>query len=206
MIVASGGSRDWAAYYTKTGARPPRPNLLFALDRFEAETSDTPRLAVDLGAGGGRDVIEMLRRGWRVMAIDGEAAAAEALRARSDLPVGASFETKTARFEDADWPGCDLVNSSFALPLCTPDQFPLVWQKITYSLNSGGRFAGQFYGERDSWAGREGMTFHTQHEVEALLLGLEIEFFEEEEDDSKTPRGEAKHWHVFHVVAQLRLG
>ena len=204
--MASGGSRDWAAYYTKTVTRPPRPNLLFALDLFEAEPADMPRLAVDLGAGGGRDVIEMLRRSWRVMAIDCEVKAAEALRARSDLPAGARFEIKTARFEDVGWPGCDLVNSSFALPLCAPNQFSLVWQKITHSLNSGGRFAGQFYGERDSWVGHEGMTFHTQHEVEALLLGLEIEFFEDEECDSETPRGETKHWHVFHVVAQLRLG
>ena len=46
------------------------------------------------------------------------------------------------------------------------------------------------------------MTFHTRADVEALLEGFEIEHLEEEEDDSVTPRGEAKHWHVFHIVAR----
>lgn len=194
----------WAAYYAKTGARPPRPTLLFALDQFDSSSGGADRLAVDLGSGGGRDVIEMLRRGWRVIAVDAEAAAATAMRGRDDLPADADLETCVSSFEDAVWPECDLVNSSFALPLCDPDAFGALWEKITDSLKKGGRFAGQFYGPRDSWAGRAGMTFHTRAEVEALLSGFEVEFFDEEENDSVTPRGEAKHWHVFHVVARLR--
>lgn len=193
---------DWAAYYAKTGGRPPRKTLLHALDLFDAEGGSAPRLAVDLGSGGGRDAIAMLDRGWHVLAIDASADAAETLRSRSDLPGDAELETRVARFETADWPLCDLVNSSFALPLCSPDAFSALWQKIIDSLKPGGRFAGQIYGDRDSWAGRAGMTFHTRAEAEALLEGLEVELFEEEEDDSTTPRGEAKHWHVFHIVAR----
>jgi len=197
-------SEEWAAYYAKTGARPPRQTLLFALDQFDRIRSAHGRLAVDLGSGGGRDVIEMLRRDWSVIAIDAEAAAAAALTARDDLPEGAVLETRVATFEDAVWPGCDLVNSSFALPLCAPDGFAAVWEKICMSLKTGGRFSGQLYGTRDSWAGRSGMTFHTRAEVDELLSGFDVEFFEEEEDDSVTPRGESKHWHVFHIVARRR--
>ncbi|MEK9661372.1 MAG: class I SAM-dependent methyltransferase, partial [Alphaproteobacteria bacterium] len=70
--------RDWASYYRKTGERPPRATLLAALDRFDAEpASPDRRLAVDLGCGSGRDVVEMLRRGWRVLAIDAEQAAVD---------------------------------------------------------------------------------------------------------------------------------
>jgi tellurite methyltransferase len=192
----------WTGYYKKTGSRPPRPTLLLALDKFDDEGAAMSRLAVDLGAGGGRDVIEMLRRGWRVIAIDAEPDAGAAIRARNDLPSGAELETRVGRFEDADWPVCDLVNSSFALPLCPPESFPGVWAKIMHSLKPGGRFSGQLYGDRDSWVGREGMTFHTRAEARALLAGLETEMFEEEEDDSTTPRGETKHWHVFHIVAR----
>ena len=194
--------RDWAAYYAKTSGRPPRETLMFALDRFDAEPADAARFAVDLGAGAGRDVIEMLRRGWRVLAIDAEPDAIDALDARPDLPPAANLVGMVARFEDADWPECDLVNSSFALPLCDPTGFTAVWRRIESSLRPGGRFAGQLYGERDSWVGRDGMTFHTRADVEALLAGFDIEHFVEEEDDSTTPRGEAKHWHVFHVVAR----
>ena len=56
-------SAGWAAYYDKLRDRPPRRTLLTALDRFGATPADA--LAIDLGCGDGRDVIEMLRRGWR---------------------------------------------------------------------------------------------------------------------------------------------
>jgi SAM-dependent methyltransferase len=194
--------RDWAAYYIKTGSRPPRETLMFALDRFDAEPTDAARFAVDLGAGSGRDVIEMLRRGWRVLAIDAEPDAIDALNARPDLPPEADLSGNIARFENATWPECDLVNSSFALPLCAPKDFEDVWRQIVSSLRPGGRFAGQLYGERDSWVGRDGMTFHSRTQVEALLADFDVEYFVEEEDDSTTPRGEAKHWHVFHIVAR----
>jgi hypothetical protein len=29
-----------------------------------------------------------------------------------------------------------------------------------------------------------------------------VEFLREEEDDTVTPRGKAKHWHIFHIVAR----
>ena len=190
---------NWAAYYEKTGGRPPRDTLLRALDAFDAEGPVSERLAVDLGAGGGRDTIEMLRRGWRVLAIDASPDSADKLGA---LSGAGPLEVEVARFEATDWPPCDLVNSSFALPLCSPEAFPVVWSKIVGNLKPGGRFAGQFYGDRDSWVGRDGMVFHTRVETEALLAGFAVEWFEEEEDDSTTPRGEAKHWHVFHIVAR----
>ena len=36
----------------------------------------------------------------------------------------------------------------------------------------------------------------------AMLQGLDLEMFEEEESDGVTPRGTAKHWHIFHIVAR----
>lgn len=197
---------DWAAYYEKTRERPPRETLLFALDRFDAEAAAEGRFAVDLACGGGRDTIELLRRGWRVLAIDAEPAAIEKLAARDDLPPGTSWGAEltgqVARFEEAEWPRCDLVNCSFALPLMAPADFDDVWQRVTGSLNPGGRVACQLYGQRDSWVGRPGMTFHDRAAVDALLDGLEIEMLREEEEDSVTVRGEDKHWHIYHIVAR----
>jgi hypothetical protein len=95
-----------------------------------------------------------------------------------------------------------LVNSSFAMPLCEPAAFHDLWQRIRAALPAGGRFSGQWYGVRDSWHGRPGMTFVAKDEAVALLEGLEIEMFDEEESDGVTPRGNAKHWHIFHVVAR----
>ena len=100
--------------------------------------------------------------------------------------------------------GVELVNSSFAMPLCQPERFHDLWARIVEALPTGGRFSGQWYGVRDSWAGRTGITFLSRDEAMALLAGFEVEMFEEEEADSVTPRGNPKHWHIFHIVARKR--
>ena len=197
-------STDWTAYYDATAERPPRRTLIEALARFPAVPG--VRQAVDLGCGDGRDTIELLRRGWAVLAIDAEPSALERLRARPDLPAGAKLTTLCQRFEEARWPGADLVNSSFALPLCPPERFPALWARIVASLNPGGRFAGQLYGPRDGWVGRPGMTHHTRDAVERLLDSFETEILEEQESDAVTPRGQPKHWHIFDIVARRRGG
>lgn len=200
MMDEAGPVSGWVSYYEATADRPPRRTLLEALRRFAA-----PGLAVDLGCGDGRDAIELLRRGWSVVAVDSEPEALARLRARPDLPAGASLVPICARFEDANWPMADLVNASFSLPLCPPARFPALWRKITASLKAEGRFAGQFYGDRDGWAGNPAMTHLDRGALLRLLAGLEVEFFEEEESDTLTPRGKPKHWHIFHIVARRRF-
>jgi len=190
----------WAAYYKQLRDRPPRRTLLAALDRFGEPPPDA--LAVDLGCGDGRDVVEILRRGWSVVAIDAEPEALRQLSARN-LPGTERLTPILARLEEVPLPiGLQLVNSSFAMPLCEPERFRDLWSRICEALPAGGRFSGQWYGVRDSWRGQTGMTFLERAEAETMLDGLDIEMFEEEEADRVTPRGKAKHWHIFHVVAR----
>lgn len=197
-------AEDWRVYYQRTGDRPPRETLLSALDRFEAERPARWRgRAVDLGCGGGRDTIELLRRGWSVLAIDGQASAIDALLARPELvELGTKPETQAVRFEQARWPAVDLVNSSFALPLCPQVDFPTLWQRIFESLTPGGYFSGQLYGDRDQWFGDASISHFTLSEIQDLLKDYEVELFREEETDSVTPRGNPKHWHIYHIVAR----
>jgi tellurite methyltransferase len=188
---------EWSAYYA-AATEEPRQTLLDALDRF-----DEPGLAVDLGCGTGRDTRELLRRGWRVLAVDAEEEAVVRLRAQAD--AGDRLETRVARMEDASLPEAQLVNSSFALPFCPAERFGDLWDRIVASLPSGGRFSGQLFGVHDEWAPGSGdMTFHTRAEVERLLEPFVLERLSEVDEDGRTALGEAKHWHVFHVVARRR--
>ena len=200
--MASERDSDWRDYYERTAGQPPRHTLLAALERFGTTTRG--QSALDLGCGHGRDTIELLRRGWRVLAIDAEPAAIARLQARPDLPPDAMLETRCARFEDATWPMVDLVNASFALPLCPPKRFAEVWTRIGRALAAGGRFAGQLFGVRDEWRGEPGLTHHTRGDVEHLLTSFVIEMLAEEESDTVTPYGKPKHWHLFHIVARKR--
>ena len=139
LIPTDDGDQDWGAYYVKTGQRPPRVTLCFALDRFAAAPpAESELLAVDLGCGNGRDTIEMLRRGWSVVAIDAEPAALEGLQTRADLPASAALTTQLGHFEDLQWPAAHLVNASFSLPLCPAAKFNVLWQCIVNSLLPGG--------------------------------------------------------------------
>lgn len=205
MVESPGTLRGFGAYYAATEAGAPRATLLRALASFEGESAQNePRFALDLGCGTGRDTIELLRRGWRVLAIDAEADAIAALRNRPEASAHAArLETLAAQFESAALPPADLVNSSFALPLCPPEAFPSLWGRICRSLSPGGRFAGQLFGPRDDWAARKPpITIHDRAALGELFRGFAIEMIEEEETDAVTPRGRPKHWHIFHIVAR----
>jgi tellurite methyltransferase len=187
---------EWKRYYDAAGDEP-RATLLAALEGFTA-----PGVAVDLGCGTGRDTVELLRRGWHVVAIDSEAEAIRRLRASTGDDE--RLQTQVARYENAALPSCDLVNASWSLPFCAPGVFGVVWERIVDALRPGGRFCGQLFGERDEWAVEEDMTFHTRAEAESLFSAFDLERFDEVEEDGKTALGQPKHWHVFNVVALKR--
>jgi SAM-dependent methyltransferase len=191
----------WLRYYAAAGDAP-RETLLEALALIEAE-GRAPGAAVDLGCGTGRDTLELLRRGWRVVAVDAEPAAIDALRSHPDaVEHESALETVVAQFDEVALPRAELVNASVALPFCRPPVFGAVWAAVCSSLRPGGRFCGHLFGDRDGWAPAPDMTFHSQTGVEALLDGFEIERLDEVEEDGRTAVGDAKHWHVFHVVAR----
>lgn len=206
LTHASG--QNWVNYYQAVEGRPPRETLLKALANFDAEPSDcsfdNPRMAVDLGCGDGRDTVELLRRNWQVLAIDGEQKAFERLLNRPDLQRD-HLQVQQIRFEALVLPpAVDLINASFCLPFCPPANFPDLWQTIVTSLKPGGRFCGQLFGDRDSWIQYPNRSHHTRQQVEDLLQPFEIEWFDEEEHPGVTAIGEQKYWHIFHIVARKK--
>jgi tellurite methyltransferase len=201
---------DWHDFYDAVEDSSPHDSLLKALTVFDQgaefdQQSVCERFAIDLGCGSGRDTLEMLRRGWRVLAIDFQAEGIERLQKRVIGPQRSRLQTRVAPFEDLhDLPECDFINASYSLPFCTPTHFDALWEMIVRAIQAHGRFAGTFFGGRDSWAQKPGMTFHTRAQVETLLEPFEVEQLLEEDSDGKTALGETKHWHTFEVVAFKR--
>jgi SAM-dependent methyltransferase len=197
---------NWTKYFDAVAGLPPRETLMRALDLFDS----VPRsdgLAVDLGCGEGRDTAELLRGGWRVLAIDDDPGAIERLRACVPAEDSTRLQTRLARFQETPIPPCDLVNASFSIPHCSRDEFGPMWARIVAAIRRGGRFAGQLFGIRDEWAtGPDGITrtYHSREQVAAMLEPFETEFLDEVERPGKTALGEPKYWHVFHIVARKR--
>ncbi|MFZ9739960.1 MAG: methyltransferase domain-containing protein [Prochlorotrichaceae cyanobacterium] len=207
--------REWMAYYEAVKGRPPRDTLRFALDRFdlipESQSSsqtrqiNSSRFAVDLGCGDGRDTVEILRRGWQVLAIDGSPEAIDRLLQRPDVDPTA-FQTRVEKFESLTLApnSTDLVNASFCLPFCSAEQFSTLWATIVDSLHVGGRLSCHLYGDRDSWRKYPNLCFHRYAQVQDLLTAFDLEWFKEEEHPGVTPLGEERYWHIFHIVARKR--
>ncbi|MEN0019277.1 MAG: class I SAM-dependent methyltransferase [Planctomycetota bacterium] len=203
---AFGRTRDWPGYFRAVEGGEPRQTLLDALTAFQGGGNE-PGFAIDLGCGEGRDTAELLRRGWRVLAIDGHPDGLDRLSARDDLLHADRLTTQLATFEELETlPPCDLVNASFALAFCQPSHFDELWRKVTAAVRPGGRFAGQVFGDRDTWASIADRSHFTRAQTEQLFDGFVLESLREEEKDATDSAGNAKHWHVFHVVARKRDG
>jgi SAM-dependent methyltransferase len=194
--VASG---DWIGYYDAQEGREPRELLMEVLRASDAE--HRVGSAVYIGCGDGTDSLALLERGWHVLSIDAQDDAIRRLRARLTEDVAARSRTVISQMEAVDLPPVDLVFASFSLPFCPPEAFPDLWGRIRASLRPGGRFAGELFGDRDTWASDPEMTFHDVDGARALFDGLELKSFVEEEEDGEAFAG-PKHWHVFHVVAR----
>jgi SAM-dependent methyltransferase len=169
------------------------------------------RLAIDVACGEGRDTRAILaRRGWAVVAFDADETGVA--RTQASLAAHQRPRGRVGRlcFEDLalgahDLPDrADLVNASFALPFCPPECFPRVWAWIMGVLAPGGRFAGQFFGDRDEWRAVRPKSHYTRAEVESLLAPFEIEWLDEVEKEGEDAMGGVKHHHVYHVVARIR--
>ncbi len=198
-------AEDWPGYFESVLGKGARETLVAALDSFAREDI-TEGLAIDIAAGEGRDTLELLERGWRVVATDGHPDSFRLLLPRVRTELKPRLTTVEVDFAEMQVPDCELVNASFALPFCKPAHFPSLWSRIVTAIRPGGRFAGQFFGDRDTWASLPGRTHHSREEVLELLKGFDIELLNEEEKDDPPELRKPKHWQIFHVVAKKRCG
>jgi tellurite methyltransferase len=200
-------SAYWARYYTVTVDRPPWETVRVAIERFSAEDAGAarPRFAVDLGCGAGRDARELLRSGWRVLAIDREPAAIAALEAATPMDLRTHLGTLVADLATIAVPACDLMNASLSLPFLTPDAYWATWRRALDAVSIGGRVAAMLFGDRDASADDPTMTCPSPATIRASLSSFEIEHWVDREEDATTALGEPHHFHRLDLVAR-RIG
>lgn len=214
---------DATAFLAASAAWPPRATLIAALEHLaqrrdagESASLESPPRAVDLGCGAGTETLELLRRGWQVHAVDAHAACLEFTRRRAEEAGLASRLTLECReFEQLVLPPRThlLAHAGFSLPFCRAEAFERLWRQVSESMLPGGCFAGQFFGEREPLIRDASPGSVTAHDPESLhrLLGdgqgaaWSVVGLEEVDRPGRGPRGEPKHWHVYHAVFERTI-
>lgn len=160
-----------------------------------AADSHRPLLAVDLGSRDALESLDLLRRGWTVLAITDTERAKRRLLSEAPSRNIARLTVDVGDFAALVLPPADLVHSDAALCLRPPPAFGPVWSRVVPAVRPGGWFVGQFLGDRDSRSLDPALTCLTRRQVITLLNGFRIELLREREvsDD-----------HAFDVIARRR--
>ena len=222
---------DWPGYFNAVKGKPARETLVKALTLFEAEdarggkrSKPRERVAIDLGCGEGRDARELLRRfgptRWTLFVTDASAPGLDillnSLRPTEHARVCAAQCAMDSLpriyprgvpigLNERPMKHVDLVNASFSLPFCAARELPKLWVWIDGLIGPGGRFAGQLFGDRDTWAEARKTTGVSRTKLDRMFRDYVFEELREEEKDDRTSLGELKHWHVYHIVARKRV-
>lgn len=124
-----------------------RPMLYKALSLFNQEGLP-PGVAVELGCGNSMASIEMLTRGWKVIAVDYSPDVLERFKelANSIDPVwitSGQLEIVCKSMEDFEFPdNIQMVFAQDSLAFCHPEKIRNLFERIFQSLSEGGRFVG----------------------------------------------------------------
>ena len=197
-------SEYWGRYYEVTVDRPSWDTVKLAIALFAADdaAASRPRFAVDLGCGAGRDARELLRAGWRVLAVDREPGAIEVLEAATPPELRPSLETRVADLATFQVPAADLVNASLSLPFLAEDLFWPTWERVLASVRVGGRVAAKLFGDHDGSSADPSMTCPPPQRIRDSLSSFEIEHWLDSEEDTQTALGEPHHFHLVEFVAR----
>lgn len=185
-------------YYDATQNDKPHKNVKYFIDNIKIEPSN----AVDLGCGQGNDTLFLIKHGWNVFGIDRENVE-DRIRMRLNTNEQLLFNFKQQNFEGLTNFKSDLIVANFSLSFCNNKKFNNAWKTIENSLQTGGYFVGNLFGNKDSWTKNKlDMSFFTKEEVKRLFNRFQIINFNEIETDKSTALGNPKHWHFFDIIAK----
>ena len=190
----------WQRYYQKALLKKHHQRCEFAL-KLNLSAS---RVAIDCGCGTGADIAFLAESGYDVHGFDINEQAITICRERFSSTSNISLSQTS--FEQFTYPSAGIVIANDSLFFADKKQFWRTWQNIELCLEQGGVFAGDFLGNRDSWAkmGRSDINPLSEPQVEALFDQFEIIRRQERDEKGVTMLGREKHWHTFSIVARKK--
>lgn len=139
-------------YWGKFALDGPHSILPAFTNFIQSSDFKSTGLAIDLGCGGGEITTELLRKGWKVIAIDTSAIALNILRTRESQSIASGHLTvihgniETFNTEEQ----ADLVVAADTLPYINPSAFRKTWEKVhDVCLKKEGYFVGSLFTASD---------------------------------------------------------
>jgi trans-aconitate methyltransferase len=191
---------SWEKYYEKNKGRALRPLYSQAIQFL----SPWAKQALDLGCGVGVEVLDLLRRGLEVHAVDQESKAIELVQASSENSK--KLQTHLTSLEKWNaWPAVDFLFAYHSLPFCAAESFESVMDKALSSVVTNGILAVSFFGPEDEWVKENKVVGICAEEVKRKLNNFEILHFEETKEVGPTALQGNKLWHVVEVIGRRRV-
>jgi tellurite methyltransferase len=196
----------WEQYFETNKGRPVRKLYAQAIKHVVVNQTSTPGsdMAIDIGCGAGNEAVDLLSRGWTVTALDKELSA---IQATKDLAASTCTENLHMMHLSIEQlsalPRANFVHSFHTLQLCKPREFDRVWQMIVSAINSGGIFAGTFFGLQDDWVQTGDAIGLGIDELRTRFIEFDVLKMQEIDRIGPVHLGQ-KHWNYIEVIGQKK--
>lgn len=149
------------------------------------------------------NTLELLRRGWTVHAVDADEGGIKMLQEVVPTDLKHRLVTHVSRFENFQFPRCNLVWAGYSWPFCAQTEWPDLWRRICAALLAGGRVAGDLFGKKHAFAVEADVMTIEESALRELISnsGLMIEAFDVE-DGVRPSGGGITRWHAFGIAAR----
>jgi SAM-dependent methyltransferase len=206
ITVATTTQINWLPYFKAVRGAGRSATLDAAIKQFLKDPyKPGPLVATDVGAGEGRDTMELLRRGWVVTAIDNSTEGCKALRqTASKANLDSNLTVQETTYAKATYPKVDLVNAYLALPYCHPNEFGQVWKKLVDSIKVDGYLACNLFGNNHTWASFSFVSSFTRAQVNALLKQFKVITLTEKSSNATAADGSTITNHEFFILAKKK--
>lgn len=189
---------SWSIYYQKNKDRELRPLYKRAIKFIEP----TATKAIDLGCGTGTEVVDLLKRGLIVHAVDKEPQAFEFLKSQIE-DFQEKFHPHLSALENLKiWPQVDFLFAYHSFPFCKRESFRSVLKKALNSLSEKGVFAASFFGLEDEWAIEDKVIGIGADEIRNQLHKFEILHLEDTKKTNPSAFQGNKMWNIIEVIAK----